>query len=58
MHTSLRHYSLQVEREASTPRFVRASVHEGARRRRRPSLRDRIRATLRPGRAPLTSAFA
>jgi hypothetical protein len=52
MHTSLRHYSLTTEREAhaSRSRPVQHSVRTGARRSLRPSLRDRIHATLRPGR--------
>jgi len=51
MHTSLRHHSLTTEREAHASRtlHVHHSVRTGARR-LRPSLRDRIHATLRPGR--------
>ena len=52
MHTSLRHYSLTTEREAhgSRTRHVHHSIRTGGRRSLRPSLRDRIHATLRPGR--------
>jgi hypothetical protein len=54
MHTSLRHYSLTVERDAQAGRTI--PVHRDTRpesRRsdaRTPSLRDRIHATLRPAR--------
>jgi hypothetical protein len=52
MHTSLRHHSISIEREthASRTRHVHDSVRTGARRGLRSSLRDRIHATLRPGR--------
>ena len=60
MHTSLRHYSLTVEREAEADRrrHVHRSVGSDVRRPSRASLRDRVRATLRPGRRPLAGAHA
>jgi hypothetical protein len=52
MHTSLRHHSFITEREAHTSRvrLAHGSIRTGARRGLRSSLRDRIHATLRPGR--------
>lgn len=56
MHTSIRHYSLSVERDAASQRASR--VHANVRRSPRPSLRDRIHATLRPGRSVPIGATA
>ena len=52
MHTSLLHHSFTTERDAhiARPRHVHQSIRTGARRGLRSSLRDRIHATLRPGR--------
>jgi hypothetical protein len=56
MHTSLRHYSLSVERNELTGRRTHAHPRlqperpHVPRRAGRPSFADRIRATLRPGR--------
>jgi hypothetical protein len=58
MNTSLRHYSITVERqaEADRRRHVHRSDRPDVRRRARTSLGDRLRATLRPGRRPLAGA--
>jgi hypothetical protein len=54
MHTSLRHYSISVERSELTGRRLDApprarTEHRSQRRAERRSFTDRIRATLRPG---------
>jgi hypothetical protein len=60
MHTSLRHYSLTVEREAAAdrPRHIDPFVEGPEPRPAKPRLRDRIHATLRPRRSPVAGAHA
>jgi hypothetical protein len=55
MHTSLHHYTLTVEREGVEQRAKRNLGHREVRV-RTGSLRDRIRATLRPAGGRLTPA--
>jgi hypothetical protein len=59
MHTSLRHYSLTVEREAAAdrPRRIYPVVEASEPGPAKPRLRDRI-PTLRPGRSPVAGAHA
>jgi hypothetical protein len=60
MHTSLRHYSLTVEREAAAerPRRIDPIVDALEPRPAKPRFRDRIHAMLRPGRSPVAGAHA
>jgi hypothetical protein len=60
MHTSLRHYSLTVERDAAAgrPRRVDPVVEAAKPRPAKPRLRDRINAMMRPGRSPVAGAHA
>jgi hypothetical protein len=55
MHTSLHHYTLTVERE-SVARQAKRNLGYRDRTSQRASIRDRMRATLRPAGGGLTPA--